>query len=108
MRNLNTQGWLEKARFEEDKDGSLKFEPTYHGPPSPQEQLLALVPGLNEIEEEVNADEAFNDAGHGGILLHMDQSRADPFVTYPIDGSCRQVALLVDHGKPLSTSRRPF
>lgn len=71
----------------------------------PQERLLALLPGSNKVEDEVNGDKDFNNAWTRGVDLYLDQSRADPFATYPVDGSDRQISLLVDHGSSSLTAQ---
>jgi len=93
--NQNSNGTVRLSASERMHTGPPSPPPP---PPSPQERLLALVPDPNEVEDEVNGDEDFKDAWAYGVLTYLDQSRADPFATYPVDGSDRHISLLVDYG----------
>jgi len=82
-----------------------EFDATPKDPLSPQERLLTLVRGSNEIEDELNGNKEFNDAWTRGVL-HSDQSRAGPFATYPVDRTDRQISLLVDHDSSCLAAQR--
>lgn len=97
--SVETDDLIVKNDQLENIDREANLTVVERAPSSPQEQLIALLPTSDFLEDQADGDKELDEHWHKSDLFNLDQSRDDPFATYPVeDDFNRQTSILVDHG----------